>query len=325
MNTVFGIGSQQPRSVSQKEVRHPQRTVVASRRVMAKSEADTKEKVNAYELSGPSPQTFAINEEYKREIPRAMLGTIIRGMSGGLISGYGIRFVKETEENKGKYGMIKKWGYKSVESTNVRSFKRPAEPILFFDRQNDLACRKIREAFSHLDIDAMVYPCALGGPKWEGVVDGISGDVQPAIYDPNSGRKLVGDADEILQYLFMMYGDNKVPFKLSFKPFADLTIRIALWLRNDAGSQYKGSGKSVEAPIEFWAYEGSPFCMIVKETLAELGIPYVQRSCARGSPKRQQLLELRGHFQAPYIEDPNTGVAMFESSAIIEYLKSNYA
>lgn len=109
----------------------------------------------------------------------------------------------------------------------------------------------------------------------------------------------------------------------------------------------------------------------------------MQRSCARGSPKRQSLFERRGTFQVrccgprqgelhrrharsglaprrrpasagsqatarllrcarsrrlttalpcpalyclqvPYIEDPNTGVAMFESSAIVEYLEKTY-
>ena len=43
-------------------------------------------------------------------------------------------------------------------------------------------------------------------------------------------------------------------------------------------------------------------------------MPALQRACARGSPNRQELFERRGVFQAPYLEDPNTGVAMFEST-----------
>ena len=31
-----------------------------------------------------------------------------------------------------------------------------------------------------------------------------------------------------------------------------------------------------------------------------------------------------GTFQVPYLEDPNTGVAMFESAEIIKYLGSRY-
>lgn len=30
-------------------------------------------------------------------------------------------------------------------------------------------------------------------------------------------------------------------------------------------------------------------------------------------------------LQVPYLEDPNTGVEMFESAEIIEYLKQTYA
>lgn len=30
-------------------------------------------------------------------------------------------------------------------------------------------------------------------------------------------------------------------------------------------------------------------------------------------------------MQVPYLEDPNTGVQMFESAEIVEYLRSTYA
>ena len=32
-----------------------------------------------------------------------------------------------------------------------------------------------------------------------------------------------------------------------------------------------------------------------------------------------------GRFQVPYLQDPNTGVNLFESSAILEYLDKQYA
>ena len=31
-----------------------------------------------------------------------------------------------------------------------------------------------------------------------------------------------------------------------------------------------------------------------------------------------------GRFQVPYLEDPNEGIALFESEAIIEYLVKRY-
>lgn len=39
----------------------------------------------------------------------------------------------------------------------------------------------------------------------------------------------------------------------------------------------------------------------------------------------QELLDKRGHFQVPYLEDPNEGVYLFESSAIVKYLEDKYA
>ena len=63
----------------------------------------------------------------------------------------------------------------------------------------------------------------------------------------------------------------------------------------------------------------------VRETLCELEIPYVLQPCARGSTRRTSLARRAGgSFQVPYLEDPNTGVAMFESADIVEYLRSSY-
>ena len=41
--------------------------------------------------------------------------------------------------------------------------------------------------------------------------------------------------------------------------------------------------------------------------------------------RRAQLLARWGRVQLPYLEDPNTGAAMFESADIITYLEQHYA
>ncbi|KAI2501807.1 glutathione S-transferase [Fragilaria crotonensis] len=51
---------------------------------------------------------------------------------------------------------------------------------------------------------------------------------------------------------------------------------------------------------------------------------HTQVSCPRGSPNRQIMLEEKGRFQVPYLEDPNTGVKLWESEAIVEYLQKVY-
>ncbi|XP_031097290.1 uncharacterized protein LOC116001546 isoform X1 [Ipomoea triloba] len=63
----------------------------------------------------------------------------------------------------------------------------------------------------------------------------------------------------------------------------------------------------------------------VEQQLVSWTFPKIVAKCARGSPKRQSLYQRVGHFQVPYLEDPNTGVQMFESAEIVEYLRATYA
>lgn len=94
--------------------------------------------------------------------------------------------------------------------------------------------------------------------------------------------------------------------------------------RGTAGAFYARPSVPVAKPLQLWAYEASPFCALVRETLSALEIPYVSQPCARGSTRRTTLQRRAGTFQVPYLEDPNTGVAMFESAEIIEYLRASY-
>ena len=79
-------------------------------------------------------------------------------------------------------------------------------------------------------------------------------------------------------------------------------------------------------PLVLWTYESSPFTKAVREALTEMAIPHMVRYCPRGSvSKRDELLAKTGTFQVPYLEDPNTGVEMFESAAMVDYLEKTYA
>ena len=61
------------------------------------------------------------------------------------------------------------------------------------------------------------------------------------------------------------------------------------------------------------------------ETLTTLEIPYRLRNVARGSARREAFVERSGKMMVPYLVDPNTGVEMFESSEIVQYLQETYA
>ena len=164
----------------------------------------------------------------------------------------------------------------------------------------------------------------------------------PFLTDESTGVSLSG-ADAIVEYLYATYADGEKPSPLVSAGFlASARARLATIARggsdprgNDAeitgslkrgvaGAFYARPSVTVKKPLQLWAYEASPFCALVRETLSALEIPYVNQPCARGSTRRTTLQRRAGTFQVPYLEDPNTGVAMFESAEIIEYLRQSY-
>ncbi|MGM7369167.1 glutathione S-transferase N-terminal domain-containing protein, partial [Acinetobacter baumannii] len=88
------------------------------------------------------------------------------------------------------------------------------------------------------------------------------------------------------------------------------------------------------------------YSRVVRSVLSELELPYILHSVAKErwqdmgpailrlkpgkyeplkEGKREKLLPvMQGKMQVPYLEDPNTGVKMFESAEIVKYLKKQY-
>jgi glutathione S-transferase len=77
-------------------------------------------------------------------------------------------------------------------------------------------------------------------------------------------------------------------------------------------------------PLELWGYECSPFVRTVREKLCALALPHVMVSCSRGSANRDLLVKKTGRFQVPFLVDPNTGLELFESPEICDYLDAVY-
>jgi glutathione S-transferase len=204
------------------------------------------------------------------------------------------------------------------------SWKRPAKPIELYEFEGCPFCRKVREAASILDIDVLYYPCPSGGPTWRPKAMKESGKSQfPYMKDPNNGRSML-ESDAIIKYLFEEYGDGSVPVTLNLGPVTTLTAGLALLPRGGKGSRYKPSNLP-EKPLEIWGYESSPFVKLSREVLSELELPHIYHTVARNSPKRKEMEAKWNTFQVPYLEDPNTKKAMFESSKINEYLYQTYA
>jgi glutaredoxin len=133
------------------------------------------------------------------------------------------------------------------------------------------------------------------------------------------------DVQPILSYLFKTYGNGNLPWTMQNKiaQFAKRSATLGLAGRNWFTSVPIASDPP-ELPLTLWAYESSPFCKVVTETLGQLGVTYTVIYTPRGSTNRQLLLDRFGRFQVPFLQDPNTGVELWESQAICEYLQAQY-
>ena len=76
--------------------------------------------------------------------------------------------------------------------------------------------------------------------------------------------------------------------------------------------------------LELYDFEGCPYCRKVREVLCELDLDYLVHPVAQGSPRRQELKQLGGKVQVPYLIDPNTHTRLYESDDIIRYLFEHY-
>ena len=120
------------------------------------------------------------------------------------------------------------------------------------------------------------------------------------------------ESEAILDHLFEHYGDGSPPLLLR-GPLAAATGSLASGWRLGKGTRVRPS-KPPARPLELWSFEASPFSRIVRETLCTLEIPYRLHNVGRGSPSRDAFVARSGKMQVPYLEDPNTDVAMFESA-----------
>ena len=201
---------------------------------------------------------------------------------------------------------------------------RPEKRLELYEFEGCPYCRKVREAFTVLDLEALVYPCPKEGPRFREHVIRTGGKAQfPWLVDPNTGVSMY-ESDAIVKYLFERYGDGGVPWLLALGPLTDAGAMLASSVRPGFGVRYR-TAKPPERPLELWSFEASPFSRIAREALCTLELPYVLHNVGKGSPSRAAFVERSGKMQVPYLADPNTGVELFESADIVAYLDRTYA
>jgi glutathione S-transferase len=201
---------------------------------------------------------------------------------------------------------------------------RPDRLLELFEFEACPFCRKVREALSILDLPARIFPCPKGGRRYREEVKRRGGKLQfPWLVDPNTGVEMY-ESDDIVRYLFARYGTGPVPALLALGPLTDLSAGLASALRPGLGLRARRS-RLPERPLVLYGFEASPFCRIVRERLCSLELRYELRNVAAGSPGRPAFAEVSGRIRVPFLIDPNTDAAMFESAEIVRYLEATYA
>eukprot|EP01033_Poteriospumella_lacustris_P003796 gene3796-2689_t len=182
---------------------------------------------------------------------------------------------------------------------------------------------------SMLDLTVEYRPCPGARQGWSDYMTrGTRGKrTVPYLVDPNANIGMF-ESDDIIKYLFNTYGPGEeyIPWTLKGRLAVD-TAAISSAIRGNAGSRLlQNVRKDIHSmkPVTLWGFEGCPFVRTVREMLSSLGLQHVMIHCARGSANRDKLYEKTGRFQVPYLEDPNTGVEMFESAEIVRYLLTTY-
>jgi glutathione S-transferase len=201
---------------------------------------------------------------------------------------------------------------------------RPAKPLELYEFEACPYCRKVREALTVFDLEAMIFPCPKGGPRFRQRAIEIGGKALfPLLIDPNTETSMYESSD-IVHYLAKQYGVGDVPFALSLGPLTTATSMFSTFARLGKGGQYRPA-RAPEQPLELYSFEASPFCRIVREALSELELPYLLHNVGKGSLRREAFVARSGKMMVPYLVDPNTGKEMFESADIVRYLEETYA
>lgn len=229
-------------------------------------------------------------------------------------------------------------------ATQPRS-ERPQWLFELYDFEGCPYCRVVREVLTELDLDTEIRPCPKGGTRFRPRVVERGGKAQfPFLVDPNTGATLYESMD-IIAYLFETWGEGRMPLRWQAGGIQQLGSALAGGSRPFSGRRARPS-RAPSLLLELYSFEGSPYARLVRERLCELELPYILRSVGRstardwlppalrdalgvvpepGTVNRRALLARAGRITVPYLVDPNAGVELGESAAIIEHLERTYA
>lgn len=231
-------------------------------------------------------------------------------------------------------------------SAAIKGAKQPNLPLKLYDIEASPYCRLVREALTALHLDAEIYPCPIGGKRFRPEAEKLGGKQQfPLLIDPNTNTIMYESAD-IIEYLFATYGSRGTPSAYRRTALTLPGVYAATVLRGLKGQKADPKRRAPAKLLHLWSFESSPYSRLVRERLCELEIPYVLHNVGKErwqdigpavlrlkpgpyepipGGKRDLHFRRTGHMQVPYLEDPNTGAKLLESSLILDYLNETYA
>ena len=229
--------------------------------------------------------------------------------------------------------------------------KQPEQPLKLYEFEGSPYCRRVREVLTLLNLDYEVYPCPKGGTKYRPLVKQLGGKTQfPFLLDENTDTRLY-ESEDIIHYLFEQYGrSGKTPKKYAHYPKTPYVAYVGTLVNGASGVWINKSIKDRVAPeqlLQLWGFEASPYTRVVRGLLTELELPFKFHNVPKerwqdqgpavlrlkpgkyvplAGGKREQVMQVMGRdIQVPYLVDPNTETALFESADIVAYLKQTYA
>ena len=109
------------------------------------------------------------------------------------------------------------------------------------------------------------------------------------------------------------------------RPLDVATSLLTTLGRLGTGMRVGALGKRPAQSLELYEFEACPFCRKVREALSILDLEVMVYPCPKGGPTyRPHVRERGGKELFPYLVDPNSGKAMYESDDIVAYLFSEY-
>ena len=186
--------------------------------------------------------------------------------------------------------------------------KRPAQRLQLYEFESCPFCRKVREAFTILDLEADVFPCPKNGTRFRPEVVERGGKAQfPWLVDPNTQTSLY-ESDDILRHLFREYGDGRVPALLAAGPLTVATASLAQ--RAPPGPRrLRPPVPRAEGAARVLELRGLPLLPHrARGASAASSSPTGSTTSGRGAPGARPSPRARARCRFPWLADPNTGV-----------------